>query len=468
MLGGRYELRERLGAGGMADVFEGYDTRLARRVAIKILRAELPDDRTRARFEQEARLAARFSHPNAVVVYDVGEDGDRPYFVMELVEGTTLAHVLQDRGPLGPVETVAILRQVLDALGAAHAEGLVHRDVKPGNVLLTSDGRVKLADFGIAKVASDATSDLTATGQVIGTAKYLSPEQVSGRPVDARADVYAAGVMLYEMLCGEPPFTADSPVAMAVAHQQSPVPPVRSRRRDAPTWLAAIAERALEKDPAKRFPNAQAMRAALDGVDDDATRPFAGATARPTRGATGSLTATAPLPPDARVPTPRRPARTPEPPPRRSTWLALLLLLALLLVAGVVIALTAADSSDNAGPSTRRRNTTTTSPSSTSTTAAPTTTSTSIATTTTLATPQTLNDLIALLQAGAANYGPRGGDLLARLQTIASDLARPGKQAVDKKAVSAINEIQQWVAKGELDESIGNVAQQLLAPIANS
>jgi tRNA A-37 threonylcarbamoyl transferase component Bud32 len=180
VLDDRYELGVALGSGGMAEVFEAFDRSLGRRVAVKFLKADLPDPRARERFEREARTAASFTHANAVTVYDVGDDGQRPYIVMELVEGRTLADLLAEQGQLPPNAAARITDEVLAALGAAHDRGLVHRDVKPGNVLITRDGLVKLADFGIAKAASDATAGLTATGQVMGTPKYLSPEQAAG------------------------------------------------------------------------------------------------------------------------------------------------------------------------------------------------------------------------------------------------------------------------------------------------
>ena len=278
LLDGRYELGPPLGTGGMSEVFEGYDSNLDRRVAVKFLKADVADPRARERFEREAQTAASFTHPNAVTVYDIGEAGNRPYIVMELVDGRNLAEVLAQTGPLSPRQATRITDQVLAALGAAHARGLVHRDVKPGNVLVTADGSAKLADFGIAKAVSDATGGLTMTGQVIGTPKYLAPEQAAGQTSTPRSDLYSTGVVLYEMLAGEPPFGGDTPVAVALAHQQAPVPPLGDRRSDIPPSLVATVDRALEKDPARRFPTAEAMRSALAGGPTAPVAPVGGAT----------------------------------------------------------------------------------------------------------------------------------------------------------------------------------------------
>src|SRR5262245_20803163 len=190
---GRYELGRRIAAGGMGEVYEGRDRQLGRPVAVKLLRTEAMDMPGRARFEREGKLMACFSHPNAVTVYDVGEEDGRPYLVMELVDGESLTTLLRRRGRLDAVDAVAIADQVLTALAAAHDAGLVHRDIKPGNILVARDGSAKLADFGIAKAIADSGATMTGTGEVIGTAKYVSPEQVSGLPADSRSDIYSVG-----------------------------------------------------------------------------------------------------------------------------------------------------------------------------------------------------------------------------------------------------------------------------------
>jgi serine/threonine protein kinase len=256
----RYSLDELLASGGTADVFLGRDRKLDRRVAIKRLRGTV-DPTARASFDREARLLAGFSHPNAVAVYDAVEDESGPLIVMEYVEGTTLRAHLGRVGRLPVEDAVAIADQLLSALAAAHARGIVHRDIKPGNVLVSTDGHVKLADFGIATMA-DSTGR-SASGEVLGTPKYLSPEQVSGRRATPQSDLYAVGVLCYEMVCGHVPFAGESAAATMAAHQRSPVPPLRASCPFAPDWYIVVVERALAKSPAERYPDAQTMRHAL-------------------------------------------------------------------------------------------------------------------------------------------------------------------------------------------------------------
>src|SRR5688500_18518316 len=196
---GRYELGERIGGGGMAEVVAAHARKLDRRVAVKLLRDGAVDPRARERFVREAQHAARFSHPNVVSIYDVGDADGQPFLVMELVEGKSLAEILAARRSIPVDEALVITAALLAALMAAHEQGLVHRDVKPGNGLVTRDGTVKLADFGIAKAAEAMTAGLTATGQVMGTPTYLSPEQVEGHEATPQTDLYATGVVLYEM-----------------------------------------------------------------------------------------------------------------------------------------------------------------------------------------------------------------------------------------------------------------------------
>ena len=268
ILGGRYRLHRELARGGMAAVWEAEDKVLTRRVAIKVLHPHLAgDDGFRTRFRREAVAAAKLAHPHIVTTYDTGRDADFAYIVMELVHGTTVARLLKSQGPLPVAQAIDVGVQVADALACAHAHGVVHRDVKPANILLRDDGHVKVADFGIAKAG--AGNDLTRTGVVMGTAKYLSPEQVSGNPADAGSDIYALGIVLYEMLSGTPPFVGDTDLSTAVARLTAAPSSLRDRRPDIPRSLEAVVLRSLARDPAARFRSAEEMRASLLAVDSD-------------------------------------------------------------------------------------------------------------------------------------------------------------------------------------------------------
>ncbi|HEX6248596.1 MAG TPA: protein kinase, partial [Nocardioidaceae bacterium] len=262
VLAGRYRLVRRIAAGGMGTVHEGLDERLGRRVAVKVLREEYADDPGFvARFEREARAAAGLSHPNIAQVLDTGRDGDRHFIVMELVDGGHLGQLLRDEGPLCPEKAAGIAVQVCRALGAAHAAGVVHRDVKPGNVLVDRAGRVQVTDFGIAHTGGQTS--LTRTGSVLGTVAYLSPEQAAGQRATPASDLYAVGVVLFEMLTGSVPFAGDSAVAVALRHLQEEVPDVRDRAPDVPPALAGVVARATAKDPQDRFADAEQMEQAL-------------------------------------------------------------------------------------------------------------------------------------------------------------------------------------------------------------
>jgi tRNA A-37 threonylcarbamoyl transferase component Bud32 len=252
----------------MATVWEAEDKVLTRRVAIKVLHPHLAgDDGFRTRFRREAVSAAKLAHPHIVTTYDTGRDADFAYIVMELVEGTTVARLLKSQGPLPVAQAIDVAVQVADALACAHSGGLVHRDVKPANILLRDDGHVKVADFGIAKAGTG--HDLTRTGVVMGTAKYLSPEQVSGNPADPGSDIYALGIVLYEMLAGAPPFVGDTELSTAVARLTAAPGSLRDRRPDIPRSLEAVVLRSLARDPAARFRSAEEMRASLLAVDSD-------------------------------------------------------------------------------------------------------------------------------------------------------------------------------------------------------
>ena len=268
LLGGRYELDGVVGRGGMAEVYRARDIRLDRIVAIKTLRADLARDQIfQARFRREAQSAASLNHPSIVAVYDTGEDMATgvpvPYIVMEYVDGRTVRDLLQEGHRLLPERSLEIIDGVLRALEYSHQAGIVHRDIKPGNVMVTRNGDIKVMDFGIARAMSDAQATMTQTAQVIGTAQYLSPEQARGERVDARSDLYSAGCLLYELLTGRPPFTGDSPVAIAYQHvRENPVPPSRVDP-DVPAWADAIVLKAMAKSPADRYQTAADMRADL-------------------------------------------------------------------------------------------------------------------------------------------------------------------------------------------------------------
>lgn len=270
VLAGRYRLGPLLGRGGMAEVYEAMDERLARPVAVKLLLAEFAAQAgMRERFEAEARSAARLSHPSVVAVFDSGEDDGTPFIVMERLPGETLA----DRMGGTPLE-VAWLRgmahDVLGALGAAHAADVVHRDVKPANILIGADGRAKIADFGIAKTLEEVPSDLTGANQLLGTVAYLAPERLDGLPATARSDLYAFGVVLYEALAGVRAFHGTTPLSVAYAVHNADPPPLGEVRPDLRADLVAVVERAMERDPASRYATAAEMAAALGGTDSAA------------------------------------------------------------------------------------------------------------------------------------------------------------------------------------------------------
>ncbi|MFT4233440.1 MAG: Stk1 family PASTA domain-containing Ser/Thr kinase [Microbacterium sp.] len=273
MLSDRYRVDELIGRGGMASVFRGYDLKLGRTVAIKILEKDLAADSTfRTRFRLEAQAASRMAHPSIVRVFDAGEDSEQdtsgatrpvPYIVMELVEGTQLKDILAN-GAVKPADAVRYVDGILEALEYSHRAGVVHRDIKPGNVMVTPAGQVKVMDFGIARAVSDSSSTVAETTSILGTAAYFSPEQAKGDAVDARADLYSTGIVLYELLTGRPPFRGDSPVAVAYQHV-SETPTAPSVMNPAlPKSFDPVVLRALAKDPEQRFTDAADFRARLD------------------------------------------------------------------------------------------------------------------------------------------------------------------------------------------------------------
>ena len=267
LLGGRYQVGELLGYGGMAEVHRGRDLRLGRDVAIKMLRTDLARDATfQERFRREAQNSAALNHPAIVAVYDTGEElsstGEKlPFIVMEFVAGRTLKEVLAQEQRLQPRRALEITADICAALEFSHRHGIIHRDIKPGNVMITPNGQVKVMDFGIARALASGATTMTQTSAVIGTAQYLSPEQARGEPVDARSDVYAAGCVLFELMVGHPPFVGDSPVSVAYQHVREDPRAPSEINRDVPRDVDAIVLKALAKNPVNRYQSAQEMRA---------------------------------------------------------------------------------------------------------------------------------------------------------------------------------------------------------------
>jgi eukaryotic-like serine/threonine-protein kinase len=354
----RYRLEGRLGVGGMSTVERAFDTRLERPVAVKLLAEHLAaDSGFVARFRREALSAARLVHPNVVQVFDFGSDEQtgRQYIVMELVDGESCAEILRDQGPLDPAGAVHVLTQACRALDYAHRNGVIHRDVKPGNLLRNREGVIKLADFGIAKAAEQ--SDITKVGSVVGTAAYLSPEQTRGNPAGPASDLYALGVVAYQLLTGRLPYEGPSLTELARLQESGPPEPLHRVNPDVPPELGAAVARALQPYPEARYASAAEMEHALrDGLRGVAPPPPATARTAPagddTTSVLGRTEATTAMPPQRRRLTPLEEApRTPVPVPapsraRRSparrrgrglrvfTWLVVLLVLA---VAGVLI-----------------------------------------------------------------------------------------------------------------------------------
>jgi eukaryotic-like serine/threonine-protein kinase len=373
-LGGRYRLVELLGQGGMATIYRARDAQLERDVAVKLLRPELGRDPDfLARFRDEARSAASLSHPNIVAVFDFGEEVSGPYIVMELVEGEDLASIIRSQGPLPPRQAARITAEVAKALQAAHSRGIVHRDVKPSNILVARDGRVKVADFGIARAVTE--SQLTLPGTTMGSVHYFSPEQARGEVATAASDVYALGIVLYESLTGQRPFSGDGAAAVALARLTSTPPRPSALRAGVPAELDQIVLRAMALEPDARFPSAAAMASALEGFLSDQTHPGGGPgpaagaaagaaaaagpaaaqrpAARPVAAAQARPNRPVPYPPEAYAAGGAPPASVstrgaPPPPPLHGdddgdegsgpwAWVAGLLGLAILAVVGIVL-----------------------------------------------------------------------------------------------------------------------------------
>ena len=296
LIAGRYRLDELIGRGGMSEVWAATDLELGRRVALKLL-APKEDN---ARFEREARAVAALAHPNVNQVYDYGESDDRPFIVLEYLGGGSLEDLLRANGALPDEDTHRVASEIAAGLAHAHARGVVHRDLKPSNVLFDEEGRAKLADFGIARMAA-GEGTLTEAGTVLGTAAYISPEQASGLPATAASDVYSFGVLLFRMLTGRLPFESDDPMTLVVQHRDEPPPLVTDVRADAPPELAATADAALAKDPAARPRDGTALVDALAGgeaalaVDTEVTRVMPSVPRPPRRSRPGRMLAVAVL-----------------------------------------------------------------------------------------------------------------------------------------------------------------------------
>ncbi|HEX6234116.1 MAG TPA: serine/threonine-protein kinase [Jiangellaceae bacterium] len=426
LLAGRYELTEPLAAGGMAEVHAAFDHVLRRRVAVKIIHlTQLSDQVSRERFIQEARVAASLQHPNTVAIFDVGEDGDRPFIVMELIEGQSLADRIRTGGGLPVDETVPVIAGVLAGLQAAHDRGLVHRDVKPSNILLPSGGGVKLVDFGIATVVAAAATHLTTGDDVLGTPRYLAPERVAGQRATPASDIYSLGAVMYECLSGRPPFVADTPVALAVAHQQEAVRPLRELVPDVPAAIAAVAERAMAKEPAQRFGSADEMRSALLGAP----------AIEPAEPATTVLSGV----------TQRLPAQQPG----RSRWLPVAIGLLAVAVLGIAAAyvLTSGDEPEGTANPPADGDTVTEPAQETEPPAEEGPDGTD-------GEPADLDGLIDTV-AAVDQGGDKTDDLLNKLNELA---ANPD----DKEARKLIEEVGKWTAENELDAAVGHTAIDVL------
>ena len=260
VFGNRYEIGEMIGTGGMADVYIGEDQRLSRKVAVKVLRSDLARDPSFvARFRKEALAAAGLNHPGIVAVYDSGEEGANSYIVMELVNGHTLREEIAKSTPLTVDRSLEIIEGVLTALSYSHSNGIIHRDIKPGNIMLTDSGDVKVMDFGIARAMDDIGATMTSTWNVVGTAQYLSPEQATGTQADARSDLYSVGCLFYELVSGKPPFSGDTPVAIAYQHVSAQLTPVPEIEPSLDPALNNFFSVALAKEPSDRYQSANAM-----------------------------------------------------------------------------------------------------------------------------------------------------------------------------------------------------------------
>jgi serine/threonine-protein kinase len=481
VLAGRYALEDELAAGGFARVYRAIDRRLDRPVAVKMLdasRIETADPEAKRRFVREARSSAGFTHPHAVTVFDAGEADGELFIVMELVDGPSLAAAMADGGPMPEGDAVRIATQVLSALGAAHASGIAHRDVKPANILLDARGDAKLADFGIAKRFDDLTESLTATGLIVGTPRYLSPEQARGEPISPATDVYAVGVILHEMLAGAPPFADESLLATANRERQ-PVPRLDVVRPGIARPVADTIVRALAPDPTDRFDSADAMADALRAgtAPKPATADARGAIAAVPSGVLPDDVATSMLPLAATQVMPRAAGSN-----GRSRALVIFGALCLVGLAGVAIAarddssgtdLLAAADSTTAGISTEPGVATPATAAAEPSTTVSTTVAPTQPPTTTLPTvpvlvpgfpqPANIDEFLEQLADDPSVLGPHGVD-------IESDLRRMLDERSDRKqtdrARELVDNLERWADDDSVDSLVAEVLIEFLAPFA--
>ena len=453
MIADRYEPIEQIGTGGMATVWRAKDTLLGRFVAIKRLLPHLADDPEAAeRFEREAHAAARLSHPGIVTVFDSGEDADGPFIVQELVDGTTLAVHLAETGPLGPEQVVAIITQVASALDHAHGLGVIHRDVKPANLILEPDGRVRLADFGIARTVDDAAT-ITASGEMVGTITYLAPEILAGDPATVASDVYSLGAVTYELLSGRSPYQADTPAAMLEAVRSAEVPDLHGI---APDGMAAAVSAAMSKDPAARPETAGSLAGALIG---SATLVMAATPiVPPAHGGSEEPTVVTDRPPPP--PGPPRPVRK-----RGSRWPVLVLLLAAVAVA--VAAMSNDPPGQGADQETVATTTavpaTTTPPTAPATTVPPTTTTIPpTTTTTTVVTPEVVAGEIGALLAAMSppEFGRRDvRQVEDRLERVMEEWQGDNRDELMRELERAFEEVADLEESPERDELTARLIQ---------
>ena len=427
----------------MGEVYAAVDLRLDREVAIKLVPAAGIDQVTRARFVREARAAARINHPNAVAVFDAGEADGFLYLVMERVTGRTLSERLSETGPMPVAEAAAVASAVLAALGAAHSAGVVHRDVKPANIIGGPSG-VKLVDFGIATLLGESGSSVTVAGELVGTPKYLAPEQIAGQPATPQTDLYAVGVVLFELVSGVVPFDRGTPVATAIAHREEAAPDVRTIRPDVPPRVAAVIHTALRKRPADRYHSAAEMRRAL-----------APAEAADYAGDTAVLTTMAGVAPDGRR--------------GRGWWWAVAIVV---LVVGGAVAFAVADDDPSSAPTTPAVGAPTSiaavgasiavAPATTVATTIPTTdASTTTAPPPPPIAPTTPAELIAVLDSDPARFGPQTSEVIQELDEILTR-GNPRRRATDLLEDASV-----WVEMGELSPEAFDLLVVVLTPIAD-